>query len=789
MKVFRRSLVLFGLSLGAWIGWSTEYYLDAVNGDDANSGFSELGAWRSLEKASENEYMPGDRLLLRAGQRWAGALILRGSGAEGNPIVVSSYGEGARPAIDGDGVSDYDATGSSFMSCAIRLFNQSHWRIENLEITNYNPAEENGLSLADWEARNISNYAEVLEPEPDRTRKLKKSGILVQAMGEVEGGILAGLEFKNLEIHGINGDMGNKDNGGIFIKVYDDGMDNRIRFDDVRFEGNIIRDVDRTGISNRSDFDQRSLLTNENWTPNRSWAFSNNHFERTGANALIVRVAEDPVMEYNLFDTCSIKGSGNAAFNFNTDGALWQFNEFRFTKANEDDEDAGGVDSDYRSKHTLIQFNYLHNNDFGMLVTGGPGRFNEGTIVRENLFVNEGRRERKGGEGRFAIRVSGSATNTLFYRNTILLGEDQSEVKVFFHKKWGTWPERTIYRENVVVSHHSTNLIELRESRGNRFVGNRYFGEAIQEPAAEREVYLLIGQSNMAGRAPIELEDEEAIEGCLLWGAEGGWEPATNPLNRYSSIRKSLSMQQLGPGYSFAKRLRELRLDMPLGLVVNARGGTKIEEWEKGSLYFEEAIKRALEASATGRLAGIVWHQGESNSDDLDYLQKLVSLVEDLREALGEPHLPFVAGMVEGDRFVNTQIAQLPDALAFCGVASSEGIETFDASHFDSEGARIMGVRMAETMAQFSVDYPFSDGASENSESSRVSMRIEGLDIDRQKVLRDMEAIGVWVNSSGAWRISFQGMEGEVYHLQTSEDLKYWSKAQTLLGSGIRTLY
>lgn len=181
------------------------------------------------------------------------------------------------------------------------------------------------------------------QPERVTGRRSRKVGILVQAKGLIRGGFLSGLRFSGLKIHGINGDMGTKDNRGIFFKVYDDGLGNTVHFEDVLFEDNLIFDVDRTGISNVSEFDDREFSRNINWNPNRNWVFRNNVFRRTGANALIVRVAVAPLMEKNLFDTCAIKGSGNAAFNFNTDDALWQFNEFRFTKANWDDEDAGGL--------------------------------------------------------------------------------------------------------------------------------------------------------------------------------------------------------------------------------------------------------------------------------------------------------------------------------------------------------------------------------------------------------------------------------------------------------------
>ena len=70
----------------------------------------------------------------------------------------------------------------------------------------------------------------------------------------------------------------------------------------------------------------------------------------------------------------------------------------------------------------------------------------------------------------------------------------------------------------------------------------------------EYDVFLLLGQSNMAGRGTMIEGDEDIIhENVFLLNNKGKVEPAANPLNRYSSIRLNLSQQQIGPGYSFSK--------------------------------------------------------------------------------------------------------------------------------------------------------------------------------------------------------------------------------------------
>ena len=232
--------------------------------------------------------------------------------------------------------------------------------------------------------------------------------------------------------------------------------------------------------------------------------------------------------------------------------------------------------------------------------------------------------------------------------------------------------------------------------------------EAYTGPKEKLHVYLLIGQSNMAGRAPFTEEDSGVIDRCYLLNDKDKWEAAKNPLNRYSTVRKGLGMQKMNPGFTFSKMMLEKNKDISLGLVVNAKGGTKIEQWQKGTVFYNEAVRRTQEAQKTGVLMGILWHQGESNSEDSEaYLEKLADLVVNLRKDLGNPNLPFVAGQVFYDpdkrpktKQINEQLAKLPDILPGTGCVSSDNLTTLDNTHFDTEGMKQLGKRYAEAMLE-----------------------------------------------------------------------------------------
>lgn len=233
-------------------------------------------------------------------------------------------------------------------------------------------------------------------------------------------------------------------------------------------------------------------------------------------------------------------------------------------------------------------------------------------------------------------------------------------------------------------------------------------GQADREPgpagayAGEKaglHIYLLIGQSNMAGRAEVGPEHDGEIGRCYLLNGEDAWEVASNPLNRYSTIRKGLNMQRLGPGYSFATAMLEHDEEISIGLVVNAKGGSSIEEWEKGTKFYNEALRRLRAAAETGTIKGVLWHQGETNAGKPEgYLEKLQQLIADLREDLGMPDLPFIAGQVNNVPAINEQIAQLPETVSATRYVRSEGLTCTDRWHFDTRSMLLLGQRYAEQM-------------------------------------------------------------------------------------------
>ncbi|NCD72432.1 hypothetical protein [Mucilaginibacter agri] len=448
------------------------YYIDAVNGKDSFDGKSPATAWRTITKVNQTTFQPGNVILFKCGQSWTNRLHPLGSGTNGSPIVIGRYGDTTlrAPLIQGGGNN----------TSTIYLYNQAYWEINDIEVTNFSSTEE-GQTLDAWESNNQSYYANGNLPDrlDNSSNHSMRLGILIQAQDK---GSVNHIYLRNVLVHGVNGKLDATDdtkyNGGIYFNIT--GTSTPTYFNDILIDRCTVRDVDRTGLFFGSTWKDRTLTDPGNWQPSLGVIVRNSYFTRSGANALIIRVTDHALIERNLFDHCAIKGSGNAAFAFSSDYAKFQYNECRYTKANKGDDDAGGLDADFYCKNTIIQYNYLHNNDFGLLITGGgfATSFNDGTQVKFNIIEKDGTVQQHDGHA-FMMRISGSATNTLIYNNVIDIGPSQTGVALTWQKSWnGKTPSNTTYYNNIYDNGGTGSTFEISQGSNTKFDYNAFYRNA-----------------------------------------------------------------------------------------------------------------------------------------------------------------------------------------------------------------------------------------------------------------------------------------------------------------------
>lgn len=235
--------------------------------------------------------------------------------------------------------------------------------------------------------------------------------------------------------------------------------------------------------------------------------------------------------------------------------------------------------------------------------------------------------------------------------------------------------------------------------------------EPAPPPAKEKfRLYLLIGQSNMAGRGVVEEQDKQPHPRVLMFTKSETWAPAVDPLHFDKPIAG------VGLGSSFGRAMADADPSITVGLIPCAVGGTPLARWQKDGDLYKQAVARAKQAMADGTLGGILWHQGEGDSGREEtarnYGERLAQMVVDLRAELGAGDVPFVAGQL-GEFLakqtkdgmpsywpvVNEQIASLPDRVKNAAFVSSAGLQhKGDGVHFDSPSLREFGRRYAAAM-------------------------------------------------------------------------------------------
>ncbi|MEO5947218.1 MAG: sialate O-acetylesterase [Chitinophagaceae bacterium] len=225
----------------------------------------------------------------------------------------------------------------------------------------------------------------------------------------------------------------------------------------------------------------------------------------------------------------------------------------------------------------------------------------------------------------------------------------------------------------------------------------------------QMDLYLLIGQSNMAGRGSLtEAYENLGNENVLMLNKENNWVPAKHPLHFDKP-----KVAGVGPGLSFGIAMAKKNRKHTIGLIPCAVGGTSINVWQPGGYDkatnthpYDDMLLRLNEAIKNGTLKGVIWLQGESDSSPekaATYLSKLETLIQRLRQVVNNPSLPFVAGELgqykEEYQNINKELAQLPKSVAHTAVATSEGLsDKGDQTHFDSRSADEYGKRFAKKM-------------------------------------------------------------------------------------------
>ena len=172
----------------------------------------------------------------------------------------------------------------------------------------------------------------------------------------------------------------------------------------------------------------------------------------------------------------------------------------------------------------------------------------------------------------------------------------------------------------------------------------------------ETRIYILAGQSNMSGRGSLDdlaAAERETNPRILAYGNDGILKPAQEPIDSSLGQIDGVSADRLaavGPGLFFARTMKQ-SVKGPIVLVPCAKGGSSISRWKPGGgrdTLYGSCLARTREVQ--GRLSGILWYQGESDTEREasaeHYGQAFKALVDAFRRDLGAEGLPVVFAQI-----------------------------------------------------------------------------------------------------------------------------------------------
>ncbi|MHC0442529.1 sialate O-acetylesterase [Flavobacterium sp. 3-210] len=220
-------------------------------------------------------------------------------------------------------------------------------------------------------------------------------------------------------------------------------------------------------------------------------------------------------------------------------------------------------------------------------------------------------------------------------------------------------------------------------------------------------VFIMAGQSNMAGRAKVSPLDTISSPRIFSINKEGNLIRAREPLHDFEERMKGLDC-----GVSFANEiLAHVNDSVNIILVPVAVGGSSINKWIGDSIHRNIKLlsnfrDKLQVGSNYGTIKAILWHQGESDATaqgSKDYQLKLKNIFASFRSIADNQQMTVITGHI-GEFVDNKYIKNINKAIDAVDT-EDENVYTIptedftnigDNLHFDALSQRKMGIRMAQ---------------------------------------------------------------------------------------------
>jgi hypothetical protein len=231
-------------------------------------------------------------------------------------------------------------------------------------------------------------------------------------------------------------------------------------------------------------------------------------------------------------------------------------------------------------------------------------------------------------------------------------------------------------------------------------------------------LFILAGQSNMVGLAPVPEHQEQDLQ-IYVFGNDYRWRVAQEPIDDSDGQVDPVSFDRyagFGPSLAFASAIRVQQPEKVIGLIPCAKSSSAIIEWQPNlsdqSLY-GSCLKRARAASQMGHLSGVLFFQGETDTIDPARFPQYQSnpnqwsvlfstFVTSLRKDLNQPELPVVFAELAADSYPDEDTfwelvkeQQRSIQLPHTAMITTDDLALLDDLHFTADSYRIIGERFA----------------------------------------------------------------------------------------------
>ena len=316
---------------------SSHFFFIDCSRTDAGDG-SRSAPWSSIAAAQAHTFTAGDRIALARGTECHGSFSPQGSGAEGRPIRLTAFGQGARPRIV--------ATANDRQ--ALLLFNQEYWQIDSLDISGGN-----------------------------------QYGIFVSG----DKGTLHHIYLKNLFVHDVQGgEMTNKDNGLVVV-----GPSSReVFFNDILVDGVVATHTNQwagilVGGGNFAYAPDAPL--------NDRITVRNSSVQDVYGDGIILFRDSDGLIETSTAWQTGMQptektGTPNAIWTWTCTDCTVRDNEAFLTDS--PGVDGGAYDIDWDDTRNIVERNYAHDTQGYCIAVFAAGYVTSASVVRDNLCINNG---------------------------------------------------------------------------------------------------------------------------------------------------------------------------------------------------------------------------------------------------------------------------------------------------------------------------------------------------------------------------------------------------------------